>query len=346
MSNLKMIELFAGIGGFQLAADWVGGIETIASVEINPFCQKVLNKNFPDTPIYDDVKTYKPEIGKAQIVCGGSPCQDMSIAGKQKGIVEGKRSSLWFEQLRIYQESGATFLIWENVGGALRNGFGEVLRSLSKIGYDAEWQTISAGSLGAPHLRERIFLIAHPSSLQFSAEPQTWTDQVRRQAQIASTYPLSLRKPQPQRRKQNKRGRSSDSIAETSTDTDSSRRNNGSDHQRCDCNCLHQKRNTEEGIKSRRKRKSGTCEIHSSIADPNSASSEGDKRTERSIEESTDITSHSRFSPWSSIIAPICGVDARFPNRLDRLTALGNAIVPQCAVIPLLRVKYLAELAG
>jgi len=99
--KLKMIELFAGIGGFRLASDWVGGIETIVSVEINPFCQKVLKKNFPNTPIYDDVTTYKP-TSYCDLVVGGSPCQDLSVAGAQKGIIEGKRSSLWFEQLRIY----------------------------------------------------------------------------------------------------------------------------------------------------------------------------------------------------------------------------------------------------
>ncbi len=342
VNDLKMIELFAGIGGFQLAAEWVGGIETIASVEINPFCQKVLAKNHPKTPIYNDVTSYSPEIGKAQIVCGGSPCQDLSIAGKQKGIIKGKRSSLWFEQLRIYQESRATFLVWENVGGALRNGFGEVLRSLSEIGCNAEWQTISAASLGAPHLRERIFLIAYPSSLQFSTEPSSWSDQVGRQATIASTYPLSLREPQPQRRKQNKRGWSSNRIAEIATDTDSIGRNGRADND--GQNCLHQERDTEEDIKSRLKRKCGTCEIHSPIADTNGTSSQGNRCAERSIEESADIASHSRLSPWASIKPPICGVDAGLPNRLDRLAALGNAIVPQCAVVPLLRVKYLAEL--
>jgi DNA (cytosine-5)-methyltransferase 1 len=292
--KLKMIELFAGIGGFRLASDWVGGIETIVSVEINPFCQKVLKKNFPNTPIYDDVTTYKP-TSYCDLVVGGSPCQDLSIAGVQKGIIKGKRSSLWFEQLRIYKESRATFLIWENVAGAFRNGFREVLRSLSESGYDAEWQVISAAALGAPHLRERIFLIAYPTGLQFSKEPSTWADQIRCQVAIASTYPFSLREPQPQGGKQNKRRRSSNCIAKAITDT-------------------------------------------------NSTSSQGDRSAERSIAKSSNIGSHSRLSHWASIEPPVCGVDAGLPNRLDRLSALGNTIVPQCAVVPLLRVKYLASL--
>ena len=298
--KLKMIELFAGIGGFQLAGEWVG-IKTIESVEINPFCQKVLSKNFPNTPIYNDVTSYNPKFGKAQIVCGGSPCQDLSIAGKQKGIIEGKRSSLWFEQLRIYQESGATFLVWENVSGALRNGFGEVLRSLSSIGCNAEWETISASALGAPHRRDRIFLIAYPASLQFSREPSPWADQVRCQAAIASTYPLSLRQSQPQGSQQEKRRRASNCLTETITDPNGIRR--------------------EVGV------------------------SRGKKN---SVREAVELRNNNQnittSSPWSSSKSPVCGVPHGFPHRLDRISALGNAIVPQCAVVPLLRVKYLASL--
>jgi DNA (cytosine-5)-methyltransferase 1 len=279
-----MIELFAGIGGFRLASDWVGGIETIVSVEINPFCQKVLKKNFPNTPIYDDVTTYKPSA-YCDLVVGGSPCQDLSVAGAQKGIIEGKRSSLWFEQLRIYKESRATFLIWENVAGAFRNGFREVLRSLSESGYDAEWQVISAAALGAPHLRERIFLIAYPTSLQFSKEPSTWADQVRCQVAIAASYPYSI-------------GRND-------------RRDN--DRQ----NYLQQEWDTTKDLKPRDERRCRLSKIRE-----------------------FDIKS----SYWASIEPPVCGVDAGLPNRLDRLSALGNTIVPQCAVVPLLRVKYLASL--
>lgn len=277
---LKMISLFSGIGGFELAARWVG-IEMIASVEINPFCQKVLTKHFPNTPIYNDVTSYSPEIGKAQIVCGGSPCQDLSIAGEQKGIIKGKRSSLWFEQLRIYKESRATFLVWENVAGAFRNGFREVLRSLSESGYDAEWQVVSAAALGAPHLRERIFLIAYPNGLFRKAEG--WSNQVGDQVAIASTYPDSL-----------------------------------TTHSR--------KKNTE--IKG-----------SESSFDESQAGIKWEDLQCRGLSKISLLPSR-----WSSVKPPVCGVDAGLSHRLDRLSALGNAIVPQCAVIPLLRVKYLAEL--
>lgn len=263
MKRLKMISLFSGIGGFELAGEWVG-IETIESVEINPFCQKVLKKNFPNTPIYDDVTTYNPIPNQAQIICGGSPCQDLSIAGAQKGILKGERSSLWFEQLRIYKGSGATFLVWENVAGAFRNGFREVLRSLSESGYDAEWQVISAATFGHDHLRERIFLIAYPNGL-FGQAP-SWTDQIGGQITEIKTHPYRYGLQRTHRQKLQR---------------------------------------------SQSSRKSVRCF----------------NATQR-----------------SSVEPPTWGISHGLPNRVDRLAALGNAIVPQCAVVPLLRVKYLAEL--
>ena len=261
-NKLNMIELFAGIGCFQLAGNWVG-IKTIESVEINPFCQKVLKKNFPNTPIHDDVITYKP-TSHCDIVVGGSPCQDLSIAGVQKGIIEGKRSSLWFEQLRIYQESRATFLIWENVTGAFRNGFRELLRSLSESGYDAEWQVISAATFGHDHLRERIFLIAYPNGL-FRQAP-SWSDQIGGQITEIKANP-------------NRYGL--------------------------------QRKNRQKLQRSKTHRKSLRY---------------------------SDVARRSSFKP------PTWGISHGTPNRMDRLAAIGNAIVPQCAVVPLLRVKYLASL--
>lgn len=257
-----MISLFAGIGGFELAAKWVG-IETIESVEINPFCQKVLKKNFPNTPIYDDVTTYKT-TSYCDLVVGGSPCQDLSIAGVQKGIVEGKRSSLWFEQLRIYKESRATFLIWENVAGAFRNGFREVLRSLSESGYDAEWQVVSAATFGHDHLRERIFLIAYPNGL--FREAPSWSDQIGGQITEIKTHPYRY------------------------------------------------------GLQRTHGQKLQRSQIH------------------RANRRFTLATQRASFKP------PTWGISNGLPNRMDRLAALGNAIVPQCAVVPLLRVKYLAGL--
>lgn len=166
---LKMLSLFAGIGGMDLAAQWAG-IETVAFCEIEPFCQKVLRKNFgADIVIFDDVRKLTAEslrergVRRVDIICGGFPCQDVSSAGKRAGI-EGERSGLWSEYFRIICELRPRYIVIENVTGLLDRGIGRVLRDLAARGFDAEWQVLSACAVGAPHARERVFIVAYPSS--------------------------------------------------------------------------------------------------------------------------------------------------------------------------------------
>ena len=153
------VDLFSGIGGFALAARWCG-IETVQFVEIDPFCQKVLNKNFPGVPIHDDIKTYKGGGTSPFLLTGGFPCQDISLAGRGVGL-SGERSGLWSEYDRIISEVRPKFIIVENSAGLLVRGLDRVLCDLSKNGYDAEWQVISAKEAGAPHKRERLYVIAY-----------------------------------------------------------------------------------------------------------------------------------------------------------------------------------------
>jgi len=157
-------SLFAGIGGFDLGFHRLG-IETLWQVEINPFCKQVLQKNFPDTRRHNDVK----EVGSynlesVDIISGGFPCQDISQAGKQAGIKDGTRSGLWFEYARIIRELRPKYVVVENVPNLLKNGIGQVLGDLAEIGYDAEWTCIRASDVGAPHRRERIFIVAYPDT--------------------------------------------------------------------------------------------------------------------------------------------------------------------------------------
>lgn len=159
---MRLLDLFAGIGGFSLAAHWMGW-ETVAFVERDGYAQKVLAKNFPGIPIYDDVRTFNGNGFTADIVCGGFPCQDISTAGKQAGIT-GERSGLWTELHRIIGEIRPRFAVVENVAALLHNGMGVVLGDLSEIGYDAEWRVFSACELGFPHARERVFIVAYPHS--------------------------------------------------------------------------------------------------------------------------------------------------------------------------------------
>ena len=169
---MKMLDLFSGIGGFSLAAEWCWGdeLEIKGFVEIDKYCQKVLKKHWPDVQIWTDVKTFgydslwysmdkKVEI---DLITGGFPCQDISIAGKGVGI-EGERSGLWSEFRRIIGEIRPRFALIENVPMLIHRGLGRVLSDLAEIGYDAEWQSISAAEVGAWHKRERIWIVAYPN---------------------------------------------------------------------------------------------------------------------------------------------------------------------------------------
>ena len=160
---LKVLDLFAGIGGFSLGLERTGGFETIGFCEVDKKAQAVLKKHWPEVPIYDDMtKLTKDDIdGTVDVITGGFPCQDISLAGKGAGL-EGERSGLWWEFHRLIKELQPKWVIAENVSALRSRGLDQVLRSLSEIGYDAEWHCIPASAVGAPHQRDRIWIVAYP----------------------------------------------------------------------------------------------------------------------------------------------------------------------------------------
>jgi len=166
---MKVLDLFSGIGGFSLGLERASGFKTVQFCEIDPDCRQVLKKHWPGVPIHDDVETLNLSEGFADVVTGGFPCQDLSVAGKQKGINEGTRSGLWWEMRRIISEVRPKFAIMENVSNFLsgKRGvwFGNYLASLAEIGYDAQWTCIPAAAAGMPHCRERVWVISYPSRL-------------------------------------------------------------------------------------------------------------------------------------------------------------------------------------
>jgi DNA (cytosine-5)-methyltransferase 1 len=161
---MKHLDLFSGIGGFSLGLQRTGGFETVAFCDFDKKTHAVLNKNFPGVPIFDDVRTLKGEdVGTIDIITGGFPCQDLSVAGKGAGLA-GERSGLWYEMHRLIKETQPRWVIAENVAVLRSRGLEEVLRSLAEIGYDAEWHCIPASAVGAPHRRDRIWIVAYPNS--------------------------------------------------------------------------------------------------------------------------------------------------------------------------------------
>jgi DNA (cytosine-5)-methyltransferase 1 len=189
-----MLDTFAGIGGFSYAATkLVGGYRTTQFIEIDPFCQKILKKHFPFTPIHDDIRTFTAIPGQYDVICGGFPCQSISVAGNRAGITEESRSGIFYELMRVIRMVRPRFVVLENVAAILNNGLDIVLGELSQAGYDAEWSVISASSLGACHRRSRWWCVAYtndygsPTSSISGFDDQTNNDTSQRANQVGKS---------------------------------------------------------------------------------------------------------------------------------------------------------------
>lgn len=163
---MRVLDLFSGVGGFAVGLERAG-FQTVAFCEIEPFPRAVLAKHWPQVPCYDDVRSLTAEHLAADgivpdVICGGFPCQDISIAGKGAGLA-GERSGLWREYARLIEEIRPRWVIVENVPALRSRGLDEVLGSLAAIGYDAEWHCIPAAAIGAPHQRDRVWIVAYPN---------------------------------------------------------------------------------------------------------------------------------------------------------------------------------------
>jgi DNA (cytosine-5)-methyltransferase 1 len=162
-TKLKVLDLFSGIGGFSLGLESTGFFETIAFVEKDEFCQKVLKKNFNNIPIEGDIRNVKGDKYKADVVTGGFPCQPFSVAGKRKGTDDDRY--LWDETIRVVRECKPKWFIGENVEGLINIQEGMVLRQvqndLEKEGFEVQCIIIPASGIGAWHQRKRIWIIGY-----------------------------------------------------------------------------------------------------------------------------------------------------------------------------------------
>ncbi len=165
---MNELHLFAGAGGGILGGMLLGHT-TVCAVEIEEYPRKVLLQRqrdgiLPRFPIWDDVQTFdgKPWRGKVDILCGGFPCQDISIAGKGAGI-DGKRSGMWGEMARIVNEIRPRYVFVENSPMLIKRGLTRVLGDLAQMGYDARWCILGGEDCGAPHKRKRLWLLAFNS---------------------------------------------------------------------------------------------------------------------------------------------------------------------------------------
>jgi DNA (cytosine-5)-methyltransferase 1 len=164
----RVLDLFSGIGGFSLGLE-NAGMHTAAFCEINEFCRRILNRHWPNTPIYTDItqltarRLLHDDIAPIDIICGGYPCQPFSIAGRQRGNNDPRH--LWPEMYRLIRELRPRWVICENVAGHVRVGLDAVLADLDTAGYSATTFIIPACAVGAPHRRDRVWIVAHSVGL-------------------------------------------------------------------------------------------------------------------------------------------------------------------------------------
>jgi DNA (cytosine-5)-methyltransferase 1 len=163
---LRVLSLFAGIGGFDLGLERTGGFETVAFCEIDQEARDCLTERFPGVPIYHDVRELtadrlRKDGIRPNAIVGGFPCQDVSFAGGGAGL-DGARSGLWSEFARLVGELRPEIVGVENVSALLGRGLGRVLGDLATLGYDAEWHCIPASYAGARQLRDRVWIVAYP----------------------------------------------------------------------------------------------------------------------------------------------------------------------------------------
>jgi DNA (cytosine-5)-methyltransferase 1 len=166
MNKLKLLDLFSGIGGFSLGLESTGFFKTIAFVEKDKFCRQVLQKNFNNIPIEEDIRNVRGSNYEADIITGGFPCQPFSVAGKRKGTDDDRY--LWDETIRVVAECKPRWFIGENVEGLININNGMVLRQvqtdLEEQGFQVQCLVIPASGIGAWHQRKRVWILAHSNS--------------------------------------------------------------------------------------------------------------------------------------------------------------------------------------
>lgn len=200
---MNELHLFAGAGGGILAGLSLGHTP-VCAVEWEPYAQAVLvarqnDGTFPPFPIWDDVQQFdgKPWRGIVDVVCGGFPCQDISVAGQGAGI-DGERSGMWVHMARIICEVQPRYILVENSPALVTRGLGRVLGDLASMGFDAQWGVLGASDFGAPHKRERIWIVAHARSQRHELKDEalcTGRDATKLGSQVMADY-AGVRQPE------------------------------------------------------------------------------------------------------------------------------------------------------
>jgi DNA (cytosine-5)-methyltransferase 1 len=303
MSELTFGSLFAGIGGIDLGFERCG-MRCKWQVEINDYATKVLEKHWPEVHRERDIRQCGANnLERVDIIAGGFPCQDISYAGLGAGL-DGERSGLFFEAVRLVRELRPRAVVLENVSALLTRGLDRVLGTLAEIGYDAQWHCIPAAYVGAPHIRDRVFILAYASGeRQFSGRKKRDVfGSERRQVGLMQSEPFIA----------SERGQDSN-VADTRRKLRkprASKRPYGNAQTERSSAANHDKRRGED------------------VADTDFPHAQGQRQ--ESIRAKSKLRDSSDESWWA--FEPAVGRVANgIPRRVDRLRGLGNAVVPQVA---------------
>jgi DNA (cytosine-5)-methyltransferase 1 len=292
---MNVLDLFSGIGGFSLGLERAG-MHTVAFCERDEYCRAVLRKHWPDVPCFDDIHTIDADgldrLGRIDLVCGGFPCQPFSVAGEQKGKADDRH--LWPEMCRVIALARPAWVIGENVAGLIAMALDDVLADLEGLGYTARTFVIPAAAVGAPHRRDRLWIVA------------TNTDRagVRQQS-----------------------GRSEGAHGEGSLQPG----DDGTQGNATDSNSERLEGRDSEVMRERRAERPARPSSSPDVADtasagPLPAALAGVHRGE---EGTRSRNGEPQRQGWWSAEPDVGRVAHGVPKRVDRLRCLGNAVVPQ-----------------
>lgn len=308
---MRILDLFSGIGGFSLGLERAG-METVAFCEMKPHARAVLAKNFPGIPCHDDVTTYDFRRGEAEVITAGFPCQDISFAGVGAGLA-GARSGLYREVIRAICLVRPKYAVLENVAALLSRGLDVVLGDMAQVGYDAEWHCIPASAVGAPHRRDRIWIIADAGGEQHESRRPPFSGALAKELSVAHSASAGDGFDGVG---QARRGQPVDPVTNLESAYAASER----------CSEAREFRHDEPT--------QWAAGIREEMADTNChdvqglVSSQPDQEERGgSIQRQTGSRGHGLG--WWTTEPAVGRVAYGVPNRVDRLEELGNAVVPQ-----------------
>jgi DNA-cytosine methyltransferase len=354
--TLNILDLFSGIGGFTYAAERIcpsGAFRTVQFVENNEYCQHILKQNYPDVPVFGDIRQFAGEY--ADVVTMGFPCQDLSSAGNGVGL-QGSRSGLFYVGLEIIRRIRPKYVVLENTASAVKRALPQILGELSKAGYDAEWACLWASDLGACHKRSRLYLLAYANGSGSKRESGGFLDRHKWSkksiGRIPGDYRKYISKPAFYRGDDGLSDRlhSADKLlqsAETKEDIGKA----GKSIRKL----LHELRYREDAISAsqqgiRLQPFKLSNLVHnmpreSSFDSPNRER----ERIRKRLRDVWSLLCGEIFKDYENMLQELLERARQVEHSekmgtyfyQDRLKALGNSVVPQCAAVPLMRILQL-----